>query len=167
MTFAFGAKSEAEMKGVHPGLVDVVRRALAQSPVDFAVHDGIRTTAEQKNYVAAGVSQTMSSLHLPQADGLGHAVDLVPYVNGKLRWEWPPIYAIAAAMRRALDAHNAEQAKAGKPPLRIRWGGAWRDLSTIDPSAWAMDMAVRSYTDARRKAGKPAFQDGPHFEVMP
>lgn len=167
MTFKFGAKSLAEAKGVHPVLIEVATRALATSPVDFSIHDGLRTLEEQKRYVAEGVSQTLNSKHREQADGLGHAVDLVPYINGKLRWEWPSIYKIAAAMRHALDAVNKERAAKGEKPLRIRWGGCWRDLSTIDGTAEAMEEAVKLYTNARLKAGKRAFQDGPHYEVMP
>ena len=29
----------------------------------------------------------------------GHAVDLIPYINGKLRWEWNPICRIDDAVR--------------------------------------------------------------------
>jgi peptidoglycan L-alanyl-D-glutamate endopeptidase CwlK len=42
----------------------------------------------------------MNSRHLIRSDGFGHAVDLVPWINGKPRWEWKPIYHIAAAVRR-------------------------------------------------------------------
>ena len=91
--FTLGANSLKELNGVHPDLVAVVRRALELSAQDFAVHDGIRTPAEQKQLVASGASQTLDSRHLT-----GHAVDLVPYINGKLRWEWPPIYIIAEAI---------------------------------------------------------------------
>ena len=86
MSFVLGAKSRAELQGVDPDLVRVVERAIAITPVDFTVHDGIRTVAEQKRYVAEGVSWTMRSRHLE-----GKAVDLVPWINGKPRWEWPPI----------------------------------------------------------------------------
>jgi peptidoglycan L-alanyl-D-glutamate endopeptidase CwlK len=165
MTFQLGKGSRAELQGVHPRLIDVVERAIAISKVDFGVHDGLRTMEEQRRYVQSGVSQTMASLHRQQADGFGHAVDLVPYINGKLRWEWPPIYAIAAAMRTALDQHNAE-VKA-KSPLRLRWGGCWRDLATIPADPAAMERAVADYGAAQRKAGRKAFTDGPHFEILP
>lgn len=156
MTFVLGAKSRAELKGVHPDLVRVVERAIQITSQDFSVHDGLRTLEEQKRLVAAGASQTMNSKHRPQSDGYGHAVDLVPYINGKLRWEWPAIYPIAAAVWQA-------SRELGVP---IRWGGAWINLSEIKTGTpGAMQAAVNAYGAARRKAGKSAFTDGPHFEL--
>ena len=156
MAFSFGPKSRAELVGVHPKMVAFAERTLALSPQDFAVHDGLRTEKEQRVYVQTGVSQTMNSMHMKQADGFGHAVDLVPFINGKVRWEWPPIYVIAAAARQA----------ALELDLRVRWGGCWTDLDQIvgDTPA-AMEKAVAAYGAARRRAGKKAFTDGPHFEL--
>lgn len=86
MPYSLGSKSRAELKGVHPDLVGVVERAIQITTQDFSVHDGLRTEAEQREYVRTGASQTMNSMHRTQADGFGHAVDLVPFINGKLRW---------------------------------------------------------------------------------
>lgn len=151
--FKFGAASEAQMVGVSPRLIQVVRLALAHSTQDFGVHDGLRNDDEQAALVRSGASQTMNSKHRRQADGFGHAVDLVPYVNGKLRWEWGPIYPIAEAMR-----------KAGRE-LRVplTWGGAW-DLDFIHDNLPPEGM-VNGYVQRRRKQGRKAFIDGPHFEL--
>ncbi len=156
MTFVLGARSRAELNGVHPRLIAVVERAIEISFQDFGVHDGLRTEAEQRELVRGGASQTMNSMHRAQADGLGHAVDLVPFINGKLRWEWGPIYHIAAAVKVAAVELN----------VRLRWGGCWQDMSQIK-GATAADMkaAVNAYGDARRRAGKPVFTDGPHYEL--
>lgn len=154
--FALGAGSLAELRAVHPGLVAVVHRAITLTPVDFGVHDGLRTEVEQREYVRRGVSQTMNSKHRQQSDGFGHAVDLVPYINGKLRWEWPPIYHIAAAVAKAAKAEG----------VRLRWGGCWREIGEIAPNAKAMERAVADYGAARRAAGRKAFTDGPHYEVL-
>ena len=101
-----------------------------------------------KELVTRGASKTMNSRHIT-----GHAVDLVPYINGKLRWEWDPIYDIADALRIAAK-------ELGTP---IRWGGAW-DRTLTDTDDLAEDM-VADYTARRRRAGKKAFIDGPHFEL--
>jgi peptidoglycan LD-endopeptidase CwlK len=151
--FTLGQRSLEELKGVHPRLVAVVKRALELTPQDFAVHDGLRTETEQAMLVHKGASWTMNSKHLKQADGYGHAVDLVPYINGKLRWEWPAIYPIAEAMREA----------ATELGVRLRWGGHWAELTA---TAAPPSMLVRKYVDERRRAKQEARIDGPHYELI-
>lgn len=160
MAYSLGAKSRAELEGVHPDLVRVVERAIVLSKQDFAVHDGLRTLAEQKEFVRRGVSRTMNSMHRIQSDGHGHAVDLVPWINGQLRWEWEPIYHIAAAMLQA-------SLECG---VRLRWGAVWdMKLASLCPAAApperyaaALKAAVAAY--CARHPG-PDFIDGPHFEL--
>lgn len=146
--FKLGEKSLKELNGVHPDLIAVVKRAIELSVQDFSIHDGIRTLAEQQQLVQSGASQTLDSRHIT-----GHAVDLVPYINGKLRWEWEPIYKIADAVRMAAK-------ELGTP---IRWGGAW-DVTLTDTDESPEDL-VHDYTARRKKVGKKAFIDGPHFEL--
>lgn len=148
MSFKLGSKSLHELDGVHPDLVAVTKRAIELTVQDFAVHDGIRTLDEQKRLVASGASQTLDSRHIT-----GHAVDLVPVINGKLRWEWEPIYKIADAVRLA----------ARELGIPIRWGGAW-DISLTTSTDSPEDL-VADYSARRRQAGKKAFIDGPHFEL--
>lgn len=146
--FTLGKSSLKELEGVHDDLVKIVQRAIVLSAQDFSVHDGMRTVVEQRELVAKGASTTMDSRHLT-----GHAVDLVPYINGKLRWEWPPIYVIADAVRVAAR----EQ---GTP---LRWGGAWDvDFTASDDSP---EDLVADYVQRRRSRGQRAFIDGPHFEL--
>ena len=154
MAYVLGSRSMANLIGVHPQLVAVVRRAIRITEQDFAVHDGLRSLAEQREFVRRGVSRTMRSKHLAQEDGCGHAVDLVPYIGSQLRWEWEPIYRIAAAVRAA-----AEPEAAG-----LRWGGVWdRRLHELGTTAEQMRSAVAAYT--RRHPG-PDFIDAPHFELV-
>jgi peptidoglycan L-alanyl-D-glutamate endopeptidase CwlK len=150
MAYKLGQKSLDELVGVHPDLVKVVKRAIELSTVDFAVHEGLRTLATQQSYVKRGVSKTLASKHLKQPDGYGHAVDLVPYVGGKLRWEWPVIYPIAVAMRQASDELN----------VPLRWGGVWD--RKLDDLTTDMKKEVASY--CVRHPGSD-FIDGPHFEM--
>ncbi|MDM8352908.1 M15 family metallopeptidase [Brevundimonas diminuta] len=158
MAFRLSSRSKARLEGVHPDLIRVVERAIEITAQDFSVHDGLRTLEEQKRYVASGASQTLNSKHRPQADGYGHAVDLVPFINGIMRWEWEPIYVIAAAVWQAAQELG----------VAVRWGGAWIDLADIKAGTpGAMKAAVEAYGAARRKAGKKAFTDGPHFELVP
>src|SRR5690242_14776910 len=136
MTFQFGERSQAELVGVHEDLVRVVKRALELTTVDFVVHDGKRTQEEQRILVQSGASQTMKSRHLT-----GHAVDLVPVLNGKLRWEWPPIYQIARAMKQA----------AVELSVPIRWGGCWARLNDLEEP---LEDRVADYVQARKALGK-------------
>ena len=146
--FKLGKSSLRELDGVHADLVAVVQRAIALTAQDFSVHDGIRTLAEQQQLIAKGASQTLDSRHLT-----GHAVDLVPYINGKLRWEWEPIYVIADAVRVAAQELDTP----------LRWGGAW-DID-FSASTDSTEDLVALYVARRKAASLRAFIDGPHFEL--
>lgn len=111
--FRFSQRSEDNLKGVHPDLARVVRRALTLSEVDFGVIEGLRTMARQQELVKAGASQTMKSRHLT-----GHAVDLAAFVGGSIRWDWPLYHKIASAMKAAAAAEG----------VPIEWGGDWKSF---------------------------------------
>jgi peptidoglycan L-alanyl-D-glutamate endopeptidase CwlK len=140
--YKFGQKSLDRLEQVHPNLVLVVSRGLLYSQFDFAVSEGVRTPQRQRELVAKGMSDTLQSKHLLQADGYGHAVDVMAVgdldgdgdvdAQDKSRTWDPVIYTgIADAMKRA-------SAELGIP---IRWGGEFK-----------------------HRNGKPFF-DGPHFEL--
>ena len=136
---------------MHPDLVSVVKTAIRHSEQDFSVHDGLRTAGEQELLVRRGASKTLNSRHLKQKDGFGHAVDLVPYVNGKLRWEWPLIYPIVQAVHSAVNMLD----------VAVVWGAVWdRDLRVLDPKC-LHDEIIRYKV---RHKGRD-FLDGPHFEL--
>ncbi|MEE8608987.1 MAG: M15 family metallopeptidase [Nitrospiraceae bacterium] len=143
-----------ELEGVQPDLVRLVQRAIVRTPQDFTVHDGLRELEEQREYLRRGVSRTLLSMHLPQDDGYGHAVDLVPYINGRLRWEWLPIYEIFKTVRQI----------ANEMELPVRWGGCWQlvgDTGDTDPHT-----LVEAYMQRKRDMGKRYFVDGPHYELV-
>ena len=110
MSFSFGARSLKRLVGVHPDLVRVMKRAIACSTMDFAVIEGMRTLAKQKEYMAAGATRTMNSRHLT-----GHAVDIAPYVGGTIRWDWPLYHELAKIIKKA----------AADEQVPITWGGDW------------------------------------------
>jgi len=111
--FKLSETSLYKLNKVHPDLVAIVKRAIQLSTVDFTVTEGIRTIERQKELVKSGASKTLNSRHLT-----GHAVDLAPFIGGKIRWDWPPFYQIAEAMKQA--------AKELKIPLE--WGGDWESF---------------------------------------
>lgn len=104
------ARSLELLKGVHPDLIRVVKRAIEVTEVDFRVLEGLRTYARQQRLLAAGATTTLKSRHLT-----GHAVDLGALVDGKIRWDWPLYHKIADAMKQASKELD----------IPIEWGGDW------------------------------------------
>ncbi len=153
--YHLGDASLKNLEGVHPDLAWVVGYAIKTSEQDFSVVDGMRTADEQAENVRTGVSQTMKSKHLVQKDGWAHAVDLVPWINGRARWELGACYRIMEAMRWA--SFNRE--------CLLRWGGAWVPLYQETPLQ-TPEKLVAAYVERKRSVRKPAFIDGPHYEMV-
>jgi len=117
MTYRLSDRSYSKLKGVHPTLVMIVERAIQLTDIDFGVIEGLRTIAQQEEYVKKGTSKTMKSKHLRQQDGYGHAVDLAPYVGGKIPWDDRKAFArVSKAMKAAATEIGAT----------ITWGGDWK-----------------------------------------
>jgi peptidoglycan L-alanyl-D-glutamate endopeptidase CwlK len=151
VSFRFGEKSEAALAGVHPDLVRIVRMALTITDIDFSVHEGLRTLERQKKLYASGASRTLESYHLT-----GDAVDLVPYVDGVLRWEMPLCNQVAAAMHEACSRLHE----------RLVWGRVWdMELEELDPEDLDEERAiyVRRYQRIWG-AKKWPLDDGPHYQ---
>ena len=110
MTFKLSQRSIDRMKGVDERLVNVVKRAIEISEVDFIVTEGLRTKERQAELLKAGATRTMNSKHI-----VGKAVDLAAVVDGQVRWDWPLYSKLAAAMKRAAEILN----------VKIEWGGDW------------------------------------------
>lgn len=110
MTQVFSEKSKSKLEGVDPRLVQIAVLALQLSPVDFGITEGLRTLERQKQLVKAGASKTLKSKHLE-----GKAIDVVAYLDGEVRWDWPLYEKIAKAFKQAADELN----------YKITWGGSW------------------------------------------
>ena len=110
MKNSLGKGSRKELIGVHSDMVIVVTGALelcGDQDIDFTVFDGIRTLEDQKEHVKNGVSWTLKSMHLPQKTGYGHAVDLYPYINGKVRPEaMKALQVIGKNMKKVAKHHG-------------------------------------------------------------
>ena len=113
MTYKLGQRSLRRLRGVHPDLVAVVKRAIEITDTDFTVLEGLRSEERQARLVAAGASRTMRSRHLT-----GHAVDLAAYVDGRVSWDWPLYYRIAKAVKKAARELGVD----------IDWGGDWKSF---------------------------------------
>lgn len=136
--FQLGKASLQRLEGVNPILVNVVKRAIQISKVDFMVVEGLRSKERQAELYAQGrtkpgniVTWTMKSKHI---DGL--AVDLCPWVDGKLAWGQTSNFdAISLAMFRA----------ASEQGVKLRWGADWDGDGNL------------------REKGET---DSPHFELV-
>jgi peptidoglycan L-alanyl-D-glutamate endopeptidase CwlK len=164
MAYVFGTGSEARLVGLHPDLVKVLRRAIAISPIDFTIVEGLRS--DEQCYINFGKGRTaaqctaagcpakfaapaadkvtwlkkpLSSNHRKKDDGFGHAVDIYPYpvslvLNGKAKDYEPLFDKLARAMFDAADELG----------VSIRWGADW-NLNKVP-----------------RERGE---SDNPHFEL--
>ena len=153
MAFKLSGRSLGKLEGVHPVLVDTVKRAIEVSSVDFGVIYGVRSLAEQKRLYEAKRSQTMKSKHLVQEDGYSHAVDLMAYDGSDPSWDIVMYDDIADAMKEARLETGA----------KICWGASWQidDIAKWDGT---MEQAMNAYIDLRRSQSRRPFIDGPHFQ---
>lgn len=163
MPFILGRASLANLEGVHPSLVRVVKRAITLTSVDFKVIEGVRsverafenfgkgrTAAECRAAGCPGefaqpdlakvtwVSRPLNTKHIVQPDGYGHAVDLLP-----APYDWKidrvtkePFLSMSKAM---LTAASYER-------VPVRWGADW---------------------DADGRPFERGESDSPHFELAP
>ena len=125
-----GPQSELLLRGVHPHLIKVIRRAIAITKIDFKVLEGVRSVARQRELVKKGASQTMKSRHIH-----GFAVDIAPFVAGQIRWDWPLYFQLAATVKQAAK-------DVGVP---VEWGGDWKTFK--DGPHW--QLPARKYPDPK------------------
>lgn len=133
--YRLSPKSLSKLFGVHPDLVAVVKRAIELSEQDFLVLEGVRTEQRQRELYGQGrtaaelraagvdpslakpemqkVTWTLKSNHFKQADGYGHAVDLVPY---------PVDWSTISKFDHIADAMDQASKELGIP---IRHGADW------------------------------------------
>ena len=141
MTYSLSQRSLNNLKGVHPNLVAVVKRAIEITEQDFIVIEGVRTQARQDELWAQGrtkpgpiVTWTKdASSHGIGKDGFGHAVDICPYPV-----DWSDISKFDAI-------YVAMMAAAQELGVRLRYGGDWD-----------MDGILREKGES----------DSPHFELV-
>lgn len=117
MAFKLSKKSLENLKGVRPDLVVYVKLLIKRSPVDFGITEPqVRSLEEQKKKVAQGFSKTLKSKHLPQKDGYGWALDLVPWVAGKFDWSMEHCKLIAEEGKKL----------AAELDMKMQFGADWK-----------------------------------------
>lgn len=140
MKYKLSKRSLDNLVGVHPNLVKVIKAAIVDSPVDFTIVCGLRTTKQQQEIFAQGRTKPGMKVtnadgvknlsnHQDEADGkkdgLGVAVDLYPFYLGKVQVN----HEDTIKNLKLIAVHiKATGAKMG---IKIVWGGDWR--SPYDP----------------------------------
>lgn len=119
------------MQGVHPDLVFILNEAIKSSPVDFTVVCGGRSQKEQQKLFSIGRTvkgQKVTykdgvfnrSKHQIQKDGYYHAVDIYPFVDGKLliyeTTSVPNLLRIMNHIKGLADFYN----------INLSFGAFWR-----------------------------------------
>jgi peptidoglycan L-alanyl-D-glutamate endopeptidase CwlK len=128
--YKFSTRSLKNLIGVHPDLVTVMMASIPDSPVDFTITCGVRTTKEQLALYAQGrtlpgkiVTRAdglhIKSNHQTKKDGYGYAVDLYPYRNGQ-------VDVNDSAGLKKIAAHVKSIAKSHE--IAVTWGGDWKML---------------------------------------
>lgn len=129
----FGPKSLANLNGVLPSLVQVAKLAITLCRFDGTVISGggMRTQAQADTNVANGTG-IANSRHIKQADGFGHAIDLIPLTPGK-GIDWENLTAFKA-MANAVKQASAEL------DVPIRQGCDW-NMNGVFSEAREFDWA--------------------------
>ena len=129
--YKFGSRSLNSLKGIHPDLVKVMTESIKNSPVDFTITDGLRTTAQQQALYAKGRTtpgKTVTnadgvknkSNHQAKSDGYGYAVDLYANYGGKVEVDDDK------TIINKIAPHIKSVAK--KLGINIEWGGDWKSF---------------------------------------
>lgn len=91
-----GKRSLQNLNGVHPKLVLLMKTAILNTPIDFTIVEGVRTSQRQQELYAQGRTTSgpivtyadgfkNRSNHQPKKDGYGYAVDIYAYYSGKVQ----------------------------------------------------------------------------------
>ena len=140
-TYSFSQASLDKMEKVHPKLVEVMKAAIENSPFDFRITDGARTTEEQfalyqKGRTLPGPKVTncdgkkFKSNHQIKSDGFGHAVDIFPcgvIENGVYR-KFTSEEGYDEKKLKLIANHILAVAKSKN--INIEWGGNWKMKDT-------------------------------------
>ena len=116
--YKYGFGSTAKLITVKPSLQAVCKRALGYEVMDATVIQGVRYQAEQDRYFDLEQSKVKwpNSKHNVLVPGsLANAVDIAPYINGKVSWEQVHCLVWAGLMLAAAEEEG----------VRLRWGGCW------------------------------------------
>lgn len=139
--YVLSEASIEKMKGVHPKLIELMKKAISNSPYDFKIVQGLRTAEYQNSLYQQGRTRlgkivtkldgyNRKSNHQAKADGYGHAVDIAVcgyYDRNGIYVK----YTTDTEMfdnKKLVEISRHVKAVAKEMGLEIVWGGDWKTL---------------------------------------
>lgn len=130
-----------KMKGVHPNLIELMKKAISNSPYDFKIIQGLRTAEYQNSLYQQGRTKpgkivtkldgyNRKSNHQAKADGYGHAVDIAVCGHYDQNGDYVK-YTTDAEMfdnKKLVEISRHVKAVAKEMGMEIVWGGDWKTL---------------------------------------
>lgn len=135
----WGIKSKLLLNEVDMDIKAVLDDALKISIIDMIIIEGVRTKEKQDEYFNNGKSRVQwpnSKHNIKHTGELSRAVDVVPFINGRISWNKEQCCLMAGIILTCARYRG----------VSIRWGGNW-------------DMDLEPLTDQD-------FQDLVHFEKV-
>ena len=126
--YKLSKRSLDTMAGVNPNLVKVIKEAIATSPYDFMITQGVRSAKYQNELYQQGRTKRglkvtnadgyiKKSNHQTKVDGYGYAIDFV-ILNGKVL-DWDTESKYEAVAKHILEVGH-------KLGINLEWGGDWK-----------------------------------------
>lgn len=130
-----------KMKGVHPKLIELMKKAISNSPYDFKIVQGLRTAEYQNELYQQGRTKpgkivtkldgyNKKSNHQAKTDGYGHAVDIAVCGHYDQNGNYVK-YTTDAEMfdnKKLVEISRLVKAVAKEMGMEIVWGGDWKTL---------------------------------------
>ena len=139
--YVLSEASIEKMKGVHPKLIELMKKAISDSPYDFKIVQGLRTAEYQNSLYQQGRTKpgkivtkldgySRKSNHQAKADGYGHAVDIAVCGHYDQNGNYVK-YTTDAEMfdnKKLVEISKHVKVVAKEMGLDIVWGGDWKTL---------------------------------------
>jgi peptidoglycan L-alanyl-D-glutamate endopeptidase CwlK len=113
--YKLGKTSQERLEGVDDRLVTIVHLAITETNQDFSVVEGLRSVERQNELFKKGYTE-LDGYEKQSAHQLGTAVDIAPYRDGKLLWDYEKYPA------EWLEVGRAMLRAARKLGVNLEWG---------------------------------------------
>jgi peptidoglycan L-alanyl-D-glutamate endopeptidase CwlK len=125
--FKLGKGSILNLVNVNKILVELTKRAITKTPVDFGIirNGGFRTAEMQAELYSKGRSRCDGYIKVSHHQ-LGNAVDLIPYIDKKYTWE--NLKAFMDIHKAVIQSWNEMRDEGLVTGVQLIWGGDWKNF---------------------------------------